>query len=250
MTTRPPGVPQKPLTGRVPAEAVRPADWPRLPAAVLDRFRRLDDLSSAVSDAMDGLGLVGVVPAAVLAPSLPGLRLVGQAVTVRNVERADSVLAAARAGQGRMGEHEAYNQAEPGDVVVIEGLTGISNLGGQSAALAHRSGCAGAIIDGSWRDPDSSRQRQFPIWSRGLTPITGKWRLETVEINGRVRIAGIAVAAGDLVVADEAGVAFVPLARVADVLAAAELVDAGDARQKSDIAGGIDLATLAATRYK
>ena len=240
----------KPLTGRVPPEAIRRFDLPRLDAGVIARFKALDDLTGTVSDAMDQLGLCGAIAASTLAATLPRQRLVGQAVTVRNVERSDTPTQAAAGGQGKMGEHEAYNQAEPGDVVVIEGLTGVSNMGGQSATVAHRAGCAGAVIDGSFRDPEASRGLGFPIWSRGVTPITGKWRLQTVEINGRVRVAGVAVDAGDLVLADEAGVVFVPFAQVGAVLTAAEHIDRGDARQKSDIAAGIDLATLAATRYK
>jgi 4-hydroxy-4-methyl-2-oxoglutarate aldolase len=240
----------KPLTGRVPPEAIRRTGLPRLSPDLLQRYGALSDLTSAVSDAMDNLGLFGAIPASTLAPTLASGRVVGQAVTVRNVERPQSATAAAASRVGKMGEHEAYNQAEPGDVVVIEGLTGLSNMGGQSAAVAHRAGCIGAVIDGSFRDPDSSRERNFPIWSRGVTPITGKWRLETVEINGRVRIAGVSVDAGDLVVADEAGIVFVPFAEAEAVLREAEKIDAGDNRQKSDIAAGIDLKTLAATKYK
>lgn len=240
----------KPLTGRVPPEAIRRTELPRLSPDLLQRYGALSDLTSAVSDAMDNLGLFGAIPASTLAPTLASGRIVGQAVTVRNVERPLSATAAAASRVGKMGEHEAYNQAEPGDVVVIEGLTGLSNMGGQSAAVAHRAGCIGAVIDGSFRDPDSSRERNFPIWSRGVTPITGKWRLETVEINGRVRIAGVSVDAGDLVVADEAGIVFVPFAEAEAVLREAEKIDAGDNRQKADIAAGIDLKTLAATKYK
>lgn len=240
----------KPLTGRVPPEAIRRTQLPRVAPEILARYAGLDDLTGTVSDAMDNLGLSGAIPASILKPSLGPRRMVGQAVTVRNAERSDSPTRAAASGKGLMGEHEAYNQAQPGDVVVIEGLTGVSNMGGQSAAVAHRAGCAGAVIDGSFRDPDSGRERDFPIWSRGVTPITGKWRLQTVEINGRVRIAGVAVDAGDLVVADEAGVVFVPFSQIEQVLEQAEKIDAGDSRQKADIAAGIDLATLAATRYK
>ena len=240
----------KKLTGRVPAEAIRVANPPRLSADVLARFAALEDLCGNLSDALDQLGLVGAVPASVLRPHLPASRMVGQAVTVRNVERSGSAHANALGGVGKMGEHEAYNQALPGDVVVIEGLQGVSNMGGQSASLAHRSGCAGAVIDGGFRDPQASRECGFPIWARGVTPITGKWRLETVEINGPVRIFGISVRAGDVVAADEAGVVFIPFERALEVLAEAERIDRGDQRQKQDIAAGIDLATLAATRYK
>lgn len=241
---------QKDLTGRVPPEAVRRRDFPALPADILQRYARIEDVAATASDAMDNLGLAGVLPASELAPQLPGARLVGQAVTVRNTERPDTVGAAAQAGKSRMGEHEAYNLAEPGNVVVIEGLAGVSNLGGQSAALAHRAGCAGAIVDGGFRDPRVSRALGFPIWSRGVTPITGKWRLQTVEINGRVRIAGVTVEAGDLVLADESGVAFVPYAQAHAVLQEMERIQAGDHRQQRDIAAGVDLQTLARTTYK
>lgn len=241
---------QKPLTGRVPPEAVRRRAFPALAPGLLERYAAIGDLTPTASDAMDNLGLAGVVPASVLAPQLPAGRLVGQAVTVRNAERPDTVAAAVREGKSRMGEHEAYNLAEPGNVVVIEGLAGVSNLGGQSAMVAHRAGCVGAIVDGGFRDPDTSRGLGFPIWSRGVTPVTGKWRLQTVEINGRVRIAGVSVDAGDLVLADQAGVAFIPYAHAQAVLAEMERIQDGDRRQQRDIAAGIDLRTLAATKYK
>ena len=239
-----------PPTGRVPVDAIRANLAPRLPAEVLARFAALEDLTGNLSDAMDQLGLVGAVAASVLQPHLPASRMVGQAVTVRNVERSGAVQANALRGHGLMGEHEAYNQAFAGDVVVIEGLQGVSNMGGQSATLAHRSGCAGAVIDGGFRDPQASRDCGFPIWARGVTPITGKWRLQTVEINGPVRIFGISVRAGDLVAADEAGVVFIPCDQALAVLAEAERINLGDQRQKTDIAQGVDLATLAGTRYK
>ncbi len=241
--------PKKP-TGRVPLEAIRSMTIPRLPAPILVAFAQIEDLTCTVSDAMDNLGLRGAIAASALAPNLPHARMVGQAVTVRNIEQQEGDHLSALSGRGRMGEHEGYNLSEPGDVVVIEGLTGVSNMGGQSATLAHRSGCAGAIIEGSYRDPSASRNLGFPIWSRGITPITGKWRLQTIEINGEVRIAGQRVQAGDLVLADEAGVVFVPFARAADVLAQAQKIDMGDNRQKKDIDAGVDMATLAATRYK
>jgi 4-hydroxy-4-methyl-2-oxoglutarate aldolase len=241
---------EKKLTGRVPRDAVRKMDPPPIDAAVLQRFRGLSDLTSTVSDAMDDLGLFAAVPASILRPSLSGKSIVGRAVTVRNSERADTAMRAARETAGGMGEHEAYNLAEPGDIVVIEGLQGVSNLGGQSALLAHRSGLVGAIVDGSHRDPHAAIECGFPIWSRGVTPITGKWRLRTVEINGRVRIGGVTVDAGDLVVADDGGVVFVPFAHIEAVILEAERIDAGDDRQKADIASGIGLRELAEKRYK
>ena len=124
--------PKKP-TGRVPVEAIRSMTIPRLPAPILAAFAQIEDLTCTVSDAMDNLGLRGAIAASALAPNLPQARLVGQAVTVRNIEQQEGDHLSAMSGRGRMGEHEGYNLSEPGDVVVIEGLTGVSNMGGQSA---------------------------------------------------------------------------------------------------------------------
>jgi 4-hydroxy-4-methyl-2-oxoglutarate aldolase len=241
---------EKKLTGRVPRDAIRKIALPPISEALLARFRELSDATSTVSDAMDDLGLFAAIPASVLPCNHTGFTRVGRAVTVRNVERADTVLLAAQARDGGMGEHEAYNLAEPGDIVVIEGLPGVSNMGGQSATLADRAGCVGAIIDGSYRDPHASIDLAFPIWSRGLTPITGKWRVRTAEINGLVRVAGVVVDAGDLVVADDGGIVFVPFRHLEPVLDRAEAIAAGDTRQRNDIAAGIDLADLSKRHYK
>lgn len=238
------------LTGRVPPESIRMLEIARLAKDVLEGYAALTDLTGTISDAMDNLGLVGAIPASVLAPNLPGTRIVGQALTVRNAERRESVSRAASENINKMGESEAYALSEPGDIVVIEGLIGMSNMGGQSATLAHRQGCAGAVIDGSYRDPDASRALGFPIWARGITPITGKWRLETVEVNGRVHVAGVSVNAGDLVAADEAGVVFVAREHAAAVLGEARRIDSGDARRKQDIGAGLDLASLNQAKYK
>ena len=65
-------MPDKTLTGRVPREAIRLMEIPRLAPEVLRRYAALDDLAGAVSDAMDKLGLRGAIPASELAPTLPG----------------------------------------------------------------------------------------------------------------------------------------------------------------------------------
>jgi hypothetical protein len=125
----------------------------------------------------------------------------------------------------KMAEFEAHNLALPGDIVVIDGVKGISNMGGISAQTAKRQGELGAIVFGGVRDVAHSRDVGYPIWASEITPITGKWRIETIEINGEIVVAGIRVAPGDIVLADDTGVCFIPRARAAEVL---EL-----ARQKS-----------------
>lgn len=242
-------MPKHPL-GKLAQDAIRLHELPRLPAAVLQGYRDLVDLTGTISDACDALGIVAVVPAYVLPPVNPGTRLVGPALTVRNIAREVQIHKAAQDGHNTQGETEAHNLAQPGDVLVIEGVMGCSNMGGQSATLGRREGEAGAIVDGTLRDPEQYRSMGWPVWCRGFTPITGKWRMQTVEVNGIVQICGIPVRPGDLVCADEAGVAFVPRARAEDVLALCRAIDEADTRRKADIESGVPLAELVRRKYK
>ncbi|HXV11858.1 MAG TPA: RraA family protein [Burkholderiales bacterium] len=236
--------------GRLPREAIRLLELPRLPAQVLEGYRALVDLTGTVSDAMDELGIVGVVQAYVLPPVTTGVRIVGPALTVRNIQRTAQIHRAALDKINTQGESEAHNLAEPGDVLVIEGVTGCSNMGGQSATVARRQGFIGAVVDGTVRDPQQYREMGWPVWCRGFTPITGKWRMQTVEVNGTVQVAGIQVHPGDLVCADEAGIAFVPRSRAAELLEAARKIDAGDTKRKADIDRGASVADLMTRTYK
>ena len=240
----------KTTLGRLPREAIRSLDFPRLPQDILESYRQLVDLTGTVSDAMDELGIVGVVPAYVLPPVSVGKRIVGPALTVRNIQRTEQVHKAALDRTNTQGETEAHNLAEPGDVLVIEGVMGCSNMGGQSATIARRQGFIGAVVDATLRDPQQYRGMGWPVWCRGFTPVTGKWRMQTVEVNGTVQICGIQVRPGDLVCADEAGVAFVPHGRAAEVLEAARKIDEADTRRKKDIDSGASVADLVSRKYK
>ena len=54
---------EKELTGKVPRDAIRLPEIPRYSDEILNGFRGIGDLTSTVSDAMDEIGLAGVVPA-------------------------------------------------------------------------------------------------------------------------------------------------------------------------------------------
>ena len=117
-----------------------------------------------------------------------------------------------------MAEFEAHNLAEDGDVLVICDVPGMSNMGGISSMTGQRQGERGAIVMGGVRDVRHSRSIGYPVWASEITPVTGKWRLETVEINGEIQMGGVRVNPGDLVVADDTGVCFIPRADIMRVL--------------------------------
>jgi 4-hydroxy-4-methyl-2-oxoglutarate aldolase len=227
--------------GKTPLGKLKPAaigmtELPRMRAHVIGGFRALEDLTGTTSDALDECGIAGVVPASVLKPTVPAARVVGQALTVLNRKSAEM-----RKTSG-LADIEAHNLAEPGDVLVVQGVAGISSMGGVMASIGKRQGEAGAIVDGAVRDIEHSRSIGYPIWSASVSPITGKWRIETVALNATVQVAGIEVNPGDLVVADECGVCFVPFDRAEEVLVVAQRLAAAEKIRLEKLAAGISLA--------
>ncbi len=234
----------KTLLGKLDRSAFGILGLPRLPQETVRGFLALEDLTGTTSDALDECGIAGAVPGSVLRPTDPAARMAGPALTVLNRKLE------ARSSSSRLAEIEAHNLAEPGDVLVIQGVAGISSMGGISASVGKRQAEAGAVVDGAVRDIDHSRRIGYPVWSSGVSPITGKWRIETVAINRPVRIAGIDVHPGDLVVADECGVCFVPFARAAEVLDVAQRLARSEKARLAKLAEGIALSEFAAIPRK
>jgi len=112
------------LTGLFPPEMIRTLELPGLPPEILQGFAALEDLTGTVSDAMDTLGIPAAVPASVLRPLLPGARLAGPALTLRNEPLALPLDQAVRSTGRRLGDIECHNLARPGDVLVVQGSRG------------------------------------------------------------------------------------------------------------------------------
>ena len=210
---------EKKLTGRIAADRIRMQSTPKPPPGAVERFLALGECTSLISDVMDELGVPeGVIGATTLKPTLPGKLICGPALTVRNIPQRVDPLAAAAKNVNGMAEFEAHNLAEDGDVLVISGVSGMSNMGGISALTGQRQGERGAIVMGGVRDVRHSRSIGYPLWASEITPVTGKWRLQTVEINGEIQMGDVRVNPGDLVVADDTGVVFIPRADIMKVL--------------------------------
>jgi regulator of RNase E activity RraA len=170
------------------------------------RLIGISGLSSAFSDALDEVGLLGAVPASRLMPLRSDDVRIGRAITVRYLPMR------AVTPEARLAHFTAAEGALEGDILVISTPSGsdASVLGGRAAVGLMKAGVRAVVVDGAVRDLDEIDVAGLATWSTKATPITGRGRLDAVEINGPVEVCGVQVVAGDIVVADRSGVTFVP----------------------------------------
>jgi len=196
---------------------------------------------SALSDAMDELGIQGVVQG--IAQRAGTGRIAGFAVTARHAHGEYGDFDRSEFAVGRLVEASG-----PGKVLMID-VDGapISTFGGNASMAAARRGATAVVIDGACRDVDEIRDAGLWMASRWVAPTTGKTRLSLRSMGEPVTIGGIRVAQGDLVVGDDTGLAVVPRARLAEVLARAEAVLEVDDKVAQGIRDGLSFAQAAAS---
>jgi 4-hydroxy-4-methyl-2-oxoglutarate aldolase len=95
--------------------------------------------------------------------------------------------------------------------------------GGLMSTLSRKAGITAGIVDGAIRDVDEIRDLDFPVWYRSTVPRPSPTavhdRVEPVQVNVPVVIDDQVLEPGDIVVADENGIAVVPAAIAKEVLA-------------------------------
>lgn len=183
---------------------------------IVVRLNRLD--SCAVSDAMDKLGLKGVVTG--IHQYSTQRKIAGRVVTVKlGVDDG-------RPTAARHLSTTAIETAESGDVIVVEQRSGIDAAawGGNLSLGAKVRGVAGVICEGPARDIDESRQHDFPVYARDHTCTTARGRLVEVATNEKITVGSILVNPGDFVIADASAVVFVREADISRVLDTAEKI--------------------------
>jgi regulator of RNase E activity RraA len=186
---------------------------------LMQGFREVEVAS--VADAMEQLYGQRAYMSHEMRP-LSAAKFAGPAVTVLLKKEEHKEGSAASAGM-----LDAIDAASPGAVyvMVLDDGADYAGIGGLMATAMKYRGLAGAIIDGSVRDTPQIRKLQFPVFSRGVVPSTTINHYRFVGTNVPVTCAGVRVNGGDIIVADEDGVAVVPRARAADVLKKAQDLD-------------------------
>lgn len=139
-----------------------------------------------------------VALSAQIRPLWTGARLCGSAFTVQG------------AGGDNLALHHAVLQAPAGSVLVADvGGASFGHWGEILTVAAQQRGIAGLLIDGGVRDAAETEALGFPVFSRN-NAILGT-RKDFRGVFGRpVKVGGVTVRTGDLVVGDIDGVVALP----------------------------------------
>lgn len=114
--------------------------------------------------------------------------------------------------------HIAVDAVPPGHVLVVDASGYVAGYWGEVLAVAAQArGITGLVIDGGVRDIDALEKRKFPAFARGIG-MRGTVKFHAPSVGEPIVIAGVAIAPGDLVVADTDGVLAIPQAHVTRTL--------------------------------
>jgi regulator of RNase E activity RraA len=166
----------------------------------------------------------------------PGKTLVGRAFTVQFMPLRSDVDDVAKSkakavGIPRLTNQTAIDMLQPGDVLVVDmfGKKVNGTIVGDNlfyyVMKATQSG--GLVVDGSVRDLDGLSEIDMPAYFRSADP-TPIGNVMLTGINIPIRIGGVTVMPGDLVVGDREGVYFVPPQAVKDLLDRADEIHIHD----------------------
>ena len=162
--------------------------------------------TAAVADVLDDVGYRSQAMSHEIRPLAADARLIGRAATAQVIE------------VDKLPESpyeltiELIDSLVEGEVVVAAAnRSRKSALWGElltTGAMAR--GARGVVTDGLCRDTRRIDDMGFPVFAAGVSPLDSMGRLEVVALRVPVVVGGVAVANGDLIIADHDGVVVIP----------------------------------------
>lgn len=199
--------------------------------------------SALASDALDSLGFRNQCLSSGISTLRQGDVLVGRAFPVQ----IDPVTEVPEVSY--VGLLAALDAIQPDDVYVaaVGAEANVAIWGELVTTVCQSRGAAGAVCDGFARDTSIIRGVDFPVFSRGTVPTDSNGRSEVRAHNVSVVIDNVTVNPGDLVIADDDGVAIVPADLIEKVVAMALEKDAQESEFRHAVVGGMGATEAFAT---
>lgn len=134
----------------------------------------------------------------------------------------------------------ALEQVQPGDVIVTacHGYTGCAVVGDLMLGMARNCGAVAFVTDGCVRDVPGIRGVGLPCFSVGVTP-NSPAREGPGTVGFAIVLAGVSVAAGDILLGDQDGVVVVPFDRIDEVIGRLPGIRAAEAELDAKVKAGL-----------
>jgi len=187
-----------------------------------------------VSDAFDRLGIEGCTSN--ILPLYPCQKICGPAATLKLVPHGQAEESTV------LGTLRAIVKGGAGSVLVIDASENptVNAYGGVAGATSKHHGLVGCVTDGVMRDVDEYKGYGMPVYARGISQQSVRGRSSCAGYGIEVKLGGVRVRPGDIIMADENGTLVIPQERAQEVLQFAQKVRATEERVIAEVRRGVD----------